>query len=168
MQTPEDIVDPLLPIVDPHHHLWDRRGHRYLLDELLADTGSGHNVVATVFVECGAFYRADGPAEAMKPVGEIEFVNGVAAQSASGLYGPTSAPAPASSATPTCMLGDGVGPVLEAHDRGRQRPLSRHPPRRRLGRRPGGARPAHTSRRGGCYRDARLPRGLRASGAARA
>lgn len=83
----EDILEPALPIVDPHHHLWDFPGHRYLLPELLADTGSGHNIVQTVFVECTAFYRADGP-ETLKPVGETEFVNGVAAMSASGQYGP--------------------------------------------------------------------------------
>jgi hypothetical protein len=62
-QPHEDIVDPLLPIVDAHHHKWHRGGHRYLLDELLADTRNGHNVIATVFVDCVAFYREDGPAE---------------------------------------------------------------------------------------------------------
>jgi L-fuconolactonase len=84
----EDIIEPGLPIVDPHHHLWDRPGWRYMLDDLLADTNAGHNVVATVFVQCRAFHRAEGP-EAMKPVGETEFVNGVAAMSASGGYGAT-------------------------------------------------------------------------------
>ena len=74
---------------------------RYLLDELLADTGSGHNVIATVFVECGAMYKADGPVE-LRPIGETEFVNGIAAMSASGTYGDSSAPAPASSAARTC------------------------------------------------------------------
>src|SRR5688572_32535655 len=87
-QASEEILDPDLPIVDPHHHLWDRANHRYLLDELLADTGSGLNVVATVFVDCMAFYRGDGPRE-MKPLGETEFANGVAAMSASGAYGAT-------------------------------------------------------------------------------
>jgi hypothetical protein len=76
-QVREEILEPALPICDPHHHLWDHPGRRYLLDELLADTGSGHNVTATVFVECLSMYRADGP-EAMRPVGETEFVNGVA------------------------------------------------------------------------------------------
>jgi predicted TIM-barrel fold metal-dependent hydrolase len=89
-QPHEDIVDPLLPIVDAHHHLWHRGGHRYLLDELLADTGNGHNVIATVFVDCVAFYREDGPAE-MRCIGETEFANGVAAMSASGTCGPTRA-----------------------------------------------------------------------------
>lgn len=84
----EVALDPALPIVDPHHHLWDRPGWRYMLDDLLADTNAGHNIVATVFVQCRAFHRADGP-EAMKPVGETEFVNGVAAMSASGQYGAT-------------------------------------------------------------------------------
>ncbi len=87
-QAGEEILDPELPIVDPHHHLWDRANHRYLLNELLADTGSGHRVVATVFVDCMAFYRENGPAE-FKPVGETEFANGVAAMAASGVYGDT-------------------------------------------------------------------------------
>jgi L-fuconolactonase len=129
----ETILEPDLPIVDPHHHLWDRRNYatpaapehpfmtaiadarRYLLDELLADTGSGHNVVATVFVECGAFYRADGPVE-LRVIGETEFVNGVAAMSASGLYGETRACAGIVSRA-DLMLGDAVAPVLEAHIR---------------------------------------------------
>jgi L-fuconolactonase len=108
--VPEAILEPDLPIVDPHHHLWDRTGGRpappppalgpethgftrvgartprYLIEDLLADLRSGHKVIATVFVQCGAMYRADGPA-ALKPVGETEFVNGVAAMSASGAYG---------------------------------------------------------------------------------
>jgi predicted TIM-barrel fold metal-dependent hydrolase len=84
----EPILEPELPIVDPHHHLWDRPGWRYLLDELLADLNSGHRIVATVFLQCRAFHRADGPDE-LRPVGETEFVNGVAAMSASGVYGPT-------------------------------------------------------------------------------
>jgi L-fuconolactonase len=131
----EAILDPDLPIVDPHHHLWDRRNYtappstagapahpfitaiagaqRYLLDELLADTGSGHNVRATVFVECGAMYRADGPVE-MRPIGETEFVNGVAAMSASGGYGETRACAGIVSKA-DLLLGDAVKPVLEAH-----------------------------------------------------
>jgi L-fuconolactonase len=102
----EPILEPDLPIVDPHHHLWDRpaslvaamprTGHgfeeiiratpRYLLDELLADLGSGHRVRATVYLECGAMYRAEGQ-PALRCVGETEFVNGVAAMTASGLYG---------------------------------------------------------------------------------
>src|SRR5882757_2722535 len=133
----EAILEPDLPIVDPHHHLWDRRTYatppstsggpthpfitaiadaqRYLLDELLADTGSGHNVRATVFVECGAMYRADGPVE-LRSVGETEFVNGVAAMSASGTYGETRACAGIVSRA-DLTLGDGVAPVLEAHVR---------------------------------------------------
>jgi len=85
-QMDETALEPALPIVDPHHHLWDHPGHRYLLDELRDDLGGGHNIVATVFVECMAFYRADGP-PALRPVGETEVVNGVAAMSASGQYG---------------------------------------------------------------------------------
>lgn len=84
----EVVLDPELPIVDPHHHLWDRPGWRYLLPELLADIETGHNIVATVFIQCRAMHRAAGP-EQLRPVGETEFVNGVAAMSASGSYGPT-------------------------------------------------------------------------------
>jgi len=128
----EDILEPDLPIIDPHHHLWDRRpvltppaeGEHpfttvirkrpvYLLDELLADTGSGHNIVATVFIECRSMYRADGPVE-LRPVGETEFVNGVAAMSASGIYGPMRACAGIVGHA-DLMLGDAVSAVLEAH-----------------------------------------------------
>jgi L-fuconolactonase len=84
----EPILEPELPIIDPHHHLWDRPGWRYLLDDLLADTNSGHNIVATVFVQARSMHRETGPVE-MRPVGETEFVNGVAAMSASGIYGKT-------------------------------------------------------------------------------
>src|SRR5277367_5359929 len=83
----EAVLEPDLPIVDPHHHLIDRpESGRYLMPDLLADIGSGHNVVATVYLEWLSMYRADGPAE-MRPVGEIEFANGVAAMCASGSYG---------------------------------------------------------------------------------
>jgi L-fuconolactonase len=73
----EAALEPDLPIIDPHHHFWDtpQRG-RYLLSELLADIGGGHNIVSTVFLECRSMYRKDGPAE-MAPVGEVEFVNGI-------------------------------------------------------------------------------------------
>src|SRR4051795_1498916 len=82
----EDILEPALPIIDPPHHLWDRGGWRYLLDELLADTTSGHNILATVFVQARAMLRADGP-EALKPLGEGELVHGAGAMTASGIYG---------------------------------------------------------------------------------
>jgi L-fuconolactonase len=65
----EPIVEPELPIVDPHHHLWDRPGWRYLLDDLLIDTNSGHNIVATVFVQARSMYGATGPEE-IRPVGK--------------------------------------------------------------------------------------------------
>jgi L-fuconolactonase len=82
----EEIIEPDLPIVDPHHHLVDRpETGRYLLPELLAELGSGHNITATVYLEWLSMYRAAGPAE-LRPVGEIEFANGVAAMAASGTY----------------------------------------------------------------------------------
>src|SRR5258707_15411771 len=82
-QRKEEILDPQRPIVDPHHHLWDRGGQRYLIEEMAADIGSGHNIIATVYVEARSMYRAGGP-EALRPVGEVEFANGAAAMSASG------------------------------------------------------------------------------------
>ena len=74
----EEALDPGLPIIDPHHHLWDRPGSRYLMDDALADTALGHNIRATVFVECHSSYRPSG-AEAFRPVGETEFVEQIAA-----------------------------------------------------------------------------------------
>ena len=73
----EEIIDPELPIIDPHHHLWDHPGSRYLLDELLADVNSGHNIVATVFIQCASGYRTSGPEE-MRCIGESEFVQAIA------------------------------------------------------------------------------------------
>jgi predicted TIM-barrel fold metal-dependent hydrolase len=108
----EEVIEPELAICDPHHHLWDRGGDRYLLDELLADTGSGHNVVSTVFIECLSMYRADGPPE-MRVVGETEFVQGVAAMSASGGYGPTRACA--GIVSHVNLAHPNAGEVLEAH-----------------------------------------------------
>ena len=118
-QVDEDVLEPDLPICDPHHHLWDYPGSRYLLDELLVDVGSGHNVASTVFMECGSMYRADGP-EALKPVGETEFVNGIAAMSASGGYGDTRACA-AIVGYANLNLGAAVGEVLDAHARASSR-----------------------------------------------
>ena len=108
----EEIIEPGLEIVDPHHHLWDRPGHRFLIEQLLADTGSGHSITRTVFIECGSMYRAEGPVE-MKPVGETEFVNGTAAMSASGQYGPTRL-CRGIVGHADLRLGDAVARVLEA------------------------------------------------------
>jgi predicted TIM-barrel fold metal-dependent hydrolase len=74
-------LEPDLPICDPHHHLWDHPGSRYMLEELRADTATGHRVQTTVFVECGSAWRPDGP-EANRPVGETAFVAAEAARSA--------------------------------------------------------------------------------------
>lgn len=82
----EPILDPDLAIVDSHHHLFDRSPLRYLLDEYLADARAGHRIVASVYVETQAFVRSDGP-EMLRPLGEIEFANGVGAVAASGVYG---------------------------------------------------------------------------------
>ena len=84
----EEIIEPELPIIDPHHHLWDRPNYRYLFPELLADVGSGHNIRATCYEQAREMYRASGPEE-LKSLGETQFVSGVAAMSESGKYGPT-------------------------------------------------------------------------------
>ncbi|MBT2336597.1 amidohydrolase family protein [Variovorax paradoxus] len=84
----ETIIDPDLPIIDAHHHLFDRPALRYMLDDYLADAGAGHRIVASTYVETQAFVRPDLP-ELLRPVGEVEFANGVAAMSASGVYGTT-------------------------------------------------------------------------------
>ena len=115
--TPEPTLEPEIPICDPHHHLWDYRSERipyqrYLLHELAADINSGHNVRSTVFVEARSMYRTDGPEE-MRPVGEVEFVQGQAAASASGLYGPGRAAA-AIVGRADLKLGDRVEAVLDA------------------------------------------------------
>ena len=111
----EPILESELPIIDPHHHLWDRPGWRYLLDDLLTDTNSGHNIVATVFVQARSMHRKTGPVE-MRPVGETEFVNGVAAMSTSGIYGKTKVCAGIVGHA-DLTLGDRVEPVLAAHVR---------------------------------------------------
>ena len=122
----EAALEPDLPICDPHHHLWDRAEHRYLLPDFLADAANGgsgigdsgigdsggHRIERSVFLECGAFYRADGP-EALKPVGEVEFAAGIAAMSASGVYGPARIAA-AIVGYADLMLGARAEAVLEA------------------------------------------------------
>lgn len=111
-QRQEEALEPDLPIVDAHHHLWDDERGRYAADEFMADVTSGHNVVATVYMQHKSMYRAGGP-EALRPVGEVEYINGIAAASASGRYG----------AIRLCegivghanlLIGDQVQPVLEA------------------------------------------------------
>jgi predicted TIM-barrel fold metal-dependent hydrolase len=111
-QVEEDALEPDLPICDAHHHLWDYPESCYLLDEILVDLNSGHNIRSTVFVECGSMFRADG-SEEMKTVGETEFVQGIAAMSASGKYGPARVAAGIVGFA-DLRLGDRVVPVLEA------------------------------------------------------
>ena len=115
--TQETTLEPEIPICDPHHHFWDLRPlstpyQRYLLHELVADINSGHDVRSTVFVEARSMYRVDGPVE-MRPVGEVEFVQGLAAASASGIYGPSRAAA-AIIGHADLKLGEGVALALEA------------------------------------------------------
>ena len=123
----EPIIDPDLEIIDTHHHLWQRRGggargeswevpeFRYLIEEFLADCATGHNVVGSVFLQCHSMYRASGPVQ-MRPVGETEFVAGIAAMSDSGGYGKTKVAAGIVGFA-DLTAGDWVTPVLEAHIR---------------------------------------------------
>ena len=108
----EEVIDPSRPIVDPHHHLWDRGGLRYMIEDIALDIASGHNIIATVYVEARSMYRAQGP-EPFRPVGEVEFANGAAAMSASGGYGPAAICAGIVGHV-NLLLGDGAKPVLEA------------------------------------------------------
>jgi L-fuconolactonase len=108
---PEDPVDPRRPIVDAHHHLWDNAGGTYLAADLQADTGAGHDVVTTVFVECGAAYDRSRPAH-LAPVGETTFVTEQAAACAA-TGGSTIG---AIVAFADMMLGDAVEEVLLAHE----------------------------------------------------
>jgi predicted TIM-barrel fold metal-dependent hydrolase len=112
-QRREDPIDAAMPIVDPHHHLWDR-GSRYLLDEIKQDIdASGHNIRATVYLQCDSMYRAEGDPK-FASLGETEFVNGVAAMSASGIYGPARICAGIVGFA-NLLLGAEVDAVLEAH-----------------------------------------------------
>lgn len=107
-------LDPALPIIDPHHHLWDRAGWRYGLHELAADIAeSRHRIVATVFVQARSMHRAGGP-EALRPIGETEYVAGIAAMSASGAFGPARVAAGIVGHA-DLLAGSAVRPVLEAH-----------------------------------------------------
>jgi L-fuconolactonase len=124
---PEPIIDPELEIIDTHHHLWERTGggargeswdvqsFRYLLHEFLEDCATGHNIVGSVFLQCHAMYRKDGPVE-MRPVGETEFVAGIAAMADSGGFGKTKVAAGIVGYA-DLTKGDWVTPLLEAHIR---------------------------------------------------
>jgi L-fuconolactonase len=112
-EVTETAIDPLQPIVDPHHHLWELEGSRYLSDEFIADIRSGHNIIATVYVECGSGYRTGGP-KSLQAVGETEFALREAAKVGGTHRGSTRLCAgivPFADLT----LGAGVRDVLEAH-----------------------------------------------------
>jgi predicted TIM-barrel fold metal-dependent hydrolase len=113
-QVKEEVLEPERRIIDPHHHLWDApdRGS-YLLEDLWADTGSGHRIEKTVFVECRASYRESGP-EHLRPVGETEFVAEIAAASAAG--GSDSATIAGIVAHADLTRGQAVEEVLQAHE----------------------------------------------------
>ena len=111
-QSSGDVLEPNLPIIDPHHHLGYQYGGRYLVEEFAADIATGHNVLATVYIECSVMHRASGP-EALRPVGEVEFAAGQAAMSESGGFGPTHICAGIIGAV-DFTLGERVDDVLDA------------------------------------------------------
>ena len=116
-QTVEPTREHDLPICDPHHHFWVHRPEppayqQYLLADLAADLNSGHNVRSTVFIEVRAEYLTEGP-EALRPVGEVAFVQKLADESATGAYGPARAAA-AIIGRADLKMGEQVRPVLES------------------------------------------------------
>ena len=110
--TDEAPLEPDLPICDTHHHLWRRPDNPYLLDDFLRDASGGHRIVSSVAVECGAMYREAGLPE-LRPVGETEFLEGIATENATA--GSPTTVAAAIVAYADLALGDAVAGVLEAH-----------------------------------------------------
>src|SRR5689334_10993145 len=107
----ESILEPDLPIIDSAHHLFDRPALRYMFEDYLTDVRSGHRIVASIYVETLAFARAGGP-ELLRPLGEVEFANGVAAMSASDMYGDSRICA-AIVGNADLRFGDQVGELLD-------------------------------------------------------
>jgi L-fuconolactonase len=133
-QVTEDIIQPERAIIDPHHHLftdWKVPIPNYVLEDLWADTGSGHKIEKTVFIECTTHYRETGP-EDLKSVGETEFAAEIARQSAAG--GPNQAVIAGIVSRADLTLGDRLDEVLDAHEaaaqgllRGIRHAGARHP-----------------------------------------
>lgn len=109
-QVKEDIIEPDLPIIDPYHHMWARRTNVCEVEQLLVDTGSGHNITKTVYTECGSRYRTEGP-DHMKPIAETEFV----LQQAKEARKSDGAKIVGIIAHTDLRLGEDVVEVLEAH-----------------------------------------------------
>jgi predicted TIM-barrel fold metal-dependent hydrolase len=116
----EPIIDPAQPIIDPHHHLWKARPDPYLVPDLVADISSGHNVLATVFIQCGQEYVTTGPEE-VRPVGETAFIVDLTREYEKRPYGRLDVCAGIVGHA-DCRLGERIDAVLEAHVRaGRRR-----------------------------------------------
>jgi len=109
--TAESALEPDIPLCDPHHHLWEYPGSRYLADDFVGEF-AGHRIEHTVFVECLQHYRTDGP-EPLRPVGETEWVEEVARGTDRIADGPRLAAGIVAFADLT--LGAAVGEVLDAH-----------------------------------------------------
>lgn len=86
LKVQEEIIEPERPIIDPHHHLWERSRSRYVLEDFWEDTGSGHAIEKTVFIECHTNYRKDGP-EHLRCLGETAFARDQALRSRPGKPG---------------------------------------------------------------------------------
>ena len=118
-QVQEEIIDPQRAIIDPHHHLWKKRFNAdYLLEDLWADTGSGHNIVKTLFMECHAFYHRQGP-EHLKPLGETAYVTEIARQSQLGADDQAKIAGLVAHAD-LCLAGESPAMLLEVLDQHRQ------------------------------------------------
>lgn len=126
-------LQPELPIIDAHHHLWDRQTGRYLTHEFSDDIQtSGHRVVSSVYVQCRSMLRRDG-SETLKPLGEIEFASGIAAMFASGHYA-NALGCEAIIGGLSLLAGDAMQPAIEraialsgGRLRGMRNPLAWHP-----------------------------------------
>jgi predicted TIM-barrel fold metal-dependent hydrolase len=111
-QHVEPVIDPDLPIIDPHHHIWEEAGNPYLLDDLIGDLDTGHRIEATVFVQAHYGYRTSGPEE-LRCVGETEKATALAEEAQRRNYAPAICAGIVGFAD--LLLGSGVARVLEAH-----------------------------------------------------
>lgn len=105
----EAALDPAMPIIDPHHHLWNIPQSPYFLPDLWTDTSGGHNIRATIYVEAHMGWRESGP-DALRPVGETDFVLSEIAR-----HGETGGLCSGIIGSADLSLGEAVVPVLEAH-----------------------------------------------------
>ena len=109
-QHSEEIIDAERPIIDPHHHLWPGE-NKYLLEDLWADTSSGHNIKHTVFIECTQEFLTSGP-DHLKPIGETIFVKKIADEAKKV---PSKSQISGIVSHVDMTLGEGINEVLDLH-----------------------------------------------------